>query len=110
MGVLDLEGLKKGKSTLVGPVVGALAGALVGALVGFAVRGGPRRPRPTAKFPVDTSPPLLLEGGGGFTENPRGRVFQERGGGVYVEFGGGGGGGRGPIYRENEPRFRRKRL
>ena len=32
MGVL--EGLKTGKSTLVGPVVGALVGDLVGALVG----------------------------------------------------------------------------
>ena len=60
--------------------------------------------------------PLLLAGGGGFTENPGGGVFQEGGAGgpargVHGEFGGGGGRGRrGPIYRENEPPFRRKRL
>ena len=33
-----------------------------------------------------------------------------RGRSVYGEFGGGREGGRGPIYRENEPPFRRKRL
>ena len=60
-------------------------------------------------------PPFLLVGGGGFTENSRGGFFQDRGGrarGVYGgEFWGGGGRGRrGPIYRENEPPFRRKRL
>ena len=46
-------------------------------------------------------------GGGGFP----GGVGRARG--VYGEFGGGGGGARGrrgPIYRENEPPFRRKRL
>ena len=55
----------------------------------------PPPPRPLAPAP----PPFLLGGSGGFTENPGG-------GGVFQE----GGGRRGPIYRENEPPFRRKRL
>ena len=56
-------------------------------------------------------PPLPFSwvGVGGFTENPRGGGLPGEGGGGCVR-GIWGGGGRGPIYRENEPPFRRKRL
>ena len=84
----------------------------------FAVHGAsapPPHPRPLAP-----APPFFLGGGGGFTENPWGgggssrRGEGEEGPGVctgnFV-----GGGERAPrapspIYRENQPPFRRKRL
>ena len=76
----------------------------------FAVNGASAPPPP--KFPGPSPPPpFLLGGGGGFTENPRGRGSSRRGGGargVHGEFGGGG--APSPIYGENEPPFRRKRL
>ena len=64
-------------------------------------------------------PPAPLSPGGRwwvFTENPRGGgLSRERGGGEgqrcvrgILFFWGGGRGRRGPIYHENEPRFRRK--
>ena len=75
--------------------------------------GAPPPPPPPTPRPRPGAVGVLLK-------IPGGGVFQERGGGegggrargVCGEFGGGGGGRgrRGPIYRENEPLFRRKRL
>ena len=78
---------------------------------------GPRRPLPPPpKFPVHAPgppppplPPPLLE-------DPPPRIFsktpppQRKGGGGEGPGVGEGGGWRGPVYRENEPLFRRKRL
>ena len=69
----------------------------------FAVNGAsppppPRTPDPSPPPPRPAPPPPFFWGAG------EGLL-------VYGEFGGGGArGGRGPIYRENEPLFRRKRL
>ena len=81
----------------------------------FAGSGASPPPAPTPG-PSPPPPLRLSPGGQGFTENPRGGgVFQEGGGwgegqGCVRGIWGGGGGGEGPIYRENEPLFRRKRL
>ena len=80
----------------------------------FAVNGAsapPPHPRPLAPAP----PPFLLGGGAGagLLKIPGGGGLPGRGGGgggPGVCTGNFGGGCRGPIYRENEPRFRRKRL
>ena len=73
--------------------------------------GAPPPPPPlspggwSSRTPPPPHPPFLL-----------GVVFQEKGGGgggpgvCTGNLGGGGRGRRGPIYRENEPPFRRKRL
>ena len=82
----------------------------------FAVNGASAPPPP-----VPRPPPLLSPGGavGGFTVKipGRGGVSSRRGGGGEgqgcvrgIWEGGGGEGWRGPIYRENELPFRRKRL
>ena len=77
----------------------------------------PRRPPPTPDPSPPPPPPSSGGRGGGLLENPKGGGggFQERGGGEgqgtrCVRGIWGGRGGRGPIYRENEPLFRRKRL
>ena len=108
------------QSTFFGTSLGTNAFSPKKGLV-FAVNGArrPRPPPPPKTFPVHTPgpppSPLLEEpppSFGIFSKTPtarrkgRGRVAGGGGGGRWP----GGGGGRGPIYRENEPLFRRKRL
>ena len=72
----------------------------------------PKRGLVFAVNAASAPPPFRLGGGGGFTENPKGRGSSRRGGGERGCVRGiwGGGGAPSPIYRENEPPFRRKRL
>ena len=68
-------------------------------------------PSPPPKFPVHTPGPPLPgrpPPPGIFSKTPT--APQKKGGGRGARGRGGGGGRRGPIYRENEPPFRRKRL
>ena len=79
----------------------------------FAVNGASPPPAPTPS-PSPPPPPFLL-GGGVLLKIPGGGGLPGRGGGGRGGQGRvrgiwGGGGWQGPIYRENEPLFRRKRL
>ena len=84
----------------------------------FRCKWGPRRPSPPSPPTPDPSPRPQPWGRGGFSENPGGGGGSSRRGGgegqgcVRGIWGGGGGGQgrRGPIYRENEPLFRRKHV
>ena len=80
----------------------------------FAVNGASPPPPPPRPPQAPRPPAPFLLGGGVFTENPRGGGGLPGGGGegqgCVRGIWGGGRGHRGPIYRENEPLFRRKRL